>query len=414
MKPLHSWKNALLYIVGIGISNLGNWIYLVAINLLVLHMTGSPAAVAGLFIIRPLATLLTNSWAGSIIDRANKRRLMMTTDVIRGALIALIPFMSSVWGIYGIMFLINVAGSFFGPTSMTYVTKLIPAEERKRFNAWSSFTTSGAVLLGPAISGLLIAYTDIGVSIVINAVSFLICALVIYFLPDVDGEEAAGSKREVMTMRMLLRDWAAVIDFGKAAKYFMLVYVLFQSATLLGFALDSQEATFIKQVLLLGDEDYGLLVSVAGAGYLAGSMAASLSVKRLSLRMFIGAGMLLSSIGYMIFYAASGLMTAVIGFIVFGFFSSYANAGYTTFFQNQVPVELMGRFTSVTRLLEGMLQILFTLLLGFAADAWSLQAVCLIGAGAAVLSSVQLLAVIYSPSKARYYESGPAAAANDA
>ncbi|VTR61952.1 enterobactin exporter EntS [Actinobacillus pleuropneumoniae] len=411
---MHSWKNALLYIVGIGISNLGNWIYLVAINLLVLHMTGSPAAVAGLFIIRPLATLLTNSWAGSIIDRANKRRLMMTTDVIRGALIALIPFMSSVWGIYGIMFLINVAGSFFGPTSMTYVTKLIPADERKRFNAWSSFTTSGAVLLGPAISGLLIAYTDIRVSIVINAVSFLICALVIYFLPDVDGEEAAGSKREVMTMRMLLRDWAAVIDFGKAAKYFMLVYVLFQSATLLGFALDSQEATFIKQVLLLGDEDYGLLVSVAGAGYLAGSMAASLSVKRLSLRMFIGAGMLLSSIGYTIFYAASGLMTAVIGFIVFGFFSSYANAGYTTFFQNQVPVELMGRFTSVTRLLEGMLQILFTLLLGFAADAWSLQAVCLIGAGAAVLSSVLLLAVIYSPSKARYYESGPAAAGNDA
>lgn len=409
---MHSWKNALLYIFGIGISNLGNWIYLVAINLLVLHMTGSPAAVAGLFIIRPLATLLTNSWAGSIIDRANKRRLMIITDVIRGALIALIPFMSSVWGIYGIMFLINVAGSFFGPTSMTY--ELIPTEERKRFNAWSSFTTSGAVLLGPAISGLLIAYTDIRVSIVINAVSFLICAFVIYFLPDVDGEEAAGSKREAMTMRMLLRDWAAVIDFGKAAKYFMLVYVLFQSATLLGFALDSQEATFIKQVLLLGDEDYGLLVSVAGAGYLAGSMAASLSVKRLSLRMFIGAGMLLSSIGYMIFYASSGLMTAVIGFIVFGFFSSYANAGYTTFFQNQVPVDLMGRFTSVTRLLEGMLQILFTLLLGFAADAWSLQAVCLIGAGAAVLSSVMLLAVIYSPSKARYYETGPAAAANDA
>lgn len=411
---MHSWKNALLYIFGIGISNLGNWIYLVAINLLVLHMTGSPAAVAGLFIIRPFATLLTNSWAGSIIDRANKRRLMMITDVIRGALIALIPFMSSVWGIYGIMFLINVAGSFFGPTSMTYVTKLIPAEERKRFNAWSSFTTSGAVLLGPALSGLLIAYKDIRVSIVINAVSFLICALVIYFLPDVDEEEAADSKREAMTMRMLLRDWAAVIDFGKAAKYFMLVYVLFQSATLLGFALDSQEATFIKQVLLLGDEDYGLLVSVAGAGYLAGSMAASLSVKRLSLRMFIGAGMLLSSIGYMIFYAASGLMTAVIGFIVFGFFSSYANAGYTTFFQNQVPVDLMGRFTSVTRLLEGMLQILFTLLLGFAADAWSLQAVCLIGAGAAVLSSAMLLAVIYSPSKARYYETGPAAAANDA
>jgi len=79
---LHSWKHGLLYIAGIGVSNLGNWIYLVAINLLVLNMTGSPAAVAGLFIIRPLATLLTNSWAGSIIDRANKRTLMIMTDVI--------------------------------------------------------------------------------------------------------------------------------------------------------------------------------------------------------------------------------------------------------------------------------------------------------------------------------------------
>lgn len=404
MKWVHSGKNAILYIFGIGVSNLGNWIYLVAINLLVLHMTGSPAAVAGLFIIRPLATLLTNSWAGSIIDRANKRRLMMITDVIRGILIAFIPFMSSVWGIYIIMFMINVAGSFFGPTSMTYVTKLIPADERKRFNAWSSFTTSGAVLLGPALSGLLIAYTDIRVSIIINAVSFFVCAFVIYFLPDVDEGERTGG-RNIITMKTLLQDWASVIDFGRTEKYFMLVYVLFQSATLLGFALDSQEATFIKQVLLLGDEDYGLLVSVAGAGYLAGSMAASLSVKRLSLRMFIGAGMLLSSVGYMIFYASSGLMAAVIGFIIFGFFSSYANAGYTTFFQNQVPIDLMGRFTSVTRLLEGILQILLTLLLGFAADAWSLQMVCLIGAGIAVLVSVILLAAIYMPSKLHYYES---------
>ncbi|MCT1403575.1 MFS transporter [Paenibacillus sp. p3-SID867] len=410
---MHTWKNALLYIFGIGVSNLGNWIYLVAINLLVLHMTGSPAAVAGLFIIRPLATLFINSWAGSMIDRANKRRLMVTTDVIRGILIAMIPFISSVWGIYCIMFLINVAGAFFGPTSMTYITKLIPGEERKRFNAWSSFTTSGAVLLGPAISGLLIAYTDIRVSIFINAVSFFICALVIYFLPDVDGEENAGNGRDAITMKMLLRDWAAVIHFGKAAKYFMLVYLLFQSAMLLGFALDSQEATFIKQVLFLGDEDYGLLVSVAGAGYLAGSAAASLTVKWLSLRMFIGAGVLLSSAGYMIFYAASGLLTAVIGFIVFGFFTSYANAGYTTFFQNHVPIDLMGRFTSVTRLLEGMLQILLTLLLGFVAAAWPLQTVCLIGAGAAVLISVILLAVIYTPSKVRYYEATPPPAVNN-
>ncbi|GAB6928722.1 MFS transporter [Paenibacillus sp. JCM 10914] len=405
---MYSWKIALLYIFGVGVSNLGNWIYLVAINLLVLHMTGSPAAVAGLFIIRPLATLLTNSWAGSIIDRSNKRKLMMTTDVVRGVLIAIIPFMSSVWGIYAIMFLINVVGAFFGPTSVTYVTKLVPAQKRKRFNAWSSFTTSGAVLLGPAISGLLIVYTDIRISIFINAISFLVCAFVIYFLPDVDRGELEGNQRNPVTLKMLIQDWKAVINFGKAARYFMLVYILFQTAILIGFTLDSQEATFIKQVLLLGDEDYGLLISVAGAGYLAGSAAAALSVRWLSLRMFIGAGVLLSSVGYMMFYASNGFLLAAISFIIFGFFSSYANAGYMTFFQNHVPLQLMGRFTSVTRLLEGVLQIACTLLLGFAADIWSLQVVCLIGAGVAVLVSIALMAAIYMPSKSRYYDSAQA------
>ena len=127
----------------------------------------------------------------------------------------MIPFISSVWGIYCIMFLINVAGAFFGPTSMTYITKLIPGEERKRFNAWSSFTTSGAVFAWTRHIRPLIAYTDIRVSIFINAVSFFICALVIYFLPDVDGEENAGNGRDAITMKMLLRDWARLFILGK-------------------------------------------------------------------------------------------------------------------------------------------------------------------------------------------------------
>lgn len=110
---MKGWKNPLLLIFGIGISNIGNWIYFVAINLLVLKITGSAAAVAGLFIIRPLAILCTNTWAGSVIDRVNKRKLMVYIDLIRGILIAIIPIFSSLIPIYIIMFLTNVAGAFF-------------------------------------------------------------------------------------------------------------------------------------------------------------------------------------------------------------------------------------------------------------------------------------------------------------
>lgn len=401
---MQGWKNPLLYIFGIGISNLGNWIYLVAINLLVLRMTGSPAAVAGIFIIRPLAVLLTNSWSGSLIDRANKRYLMIGIDIIRGLLVAVIPLLESVWAIYGVMLLISSAGAFFGPSSMTYVTKLVPPEERKRFNAWFSFTTSGAALLGPAVSGMLIMYADIRVSIYINAVSFIVCALFIWFLPDVDSQDAPTKERDKMGLSTIVRDWATVISYAKSAKYFILVYLLFQSVMMISFALDSQEATFIKQIIQLDDRDYGLLISVAGAGYLAGSTAAALASRWISLRLFISLGVLFSSVGYAMFYSASGFVMAALGFIVFGFFSSFANTGYSTFFQNSVPVEIMGRFSSTTSLLEGMVQILLTLLLGFAAEVLSVQAVCLMGALLAAAISVLLCFIVYIPSKSSQYE----------
>ena len=109
---MNTWKNPLLLIAGIGISYLGNWMYLVALNLKILNMTGSPAAVAGLFIIRPIAVLLTNTWSGSVIDRINKRKLLVLTDIVRGFLVFCIPFLESLWLIYIILLIINVFGAF--------------------------------------------------------------------------------------------------------------------------------------------------------------------------------------------------------------------------------------------------------------------------------------------------------------
>ena len=67
---IHKWKQPALLLTGIGISRLGDFIYLVAINLLVLKMTGSATAVAGLWAISPLAVMFTQFWSGSIIDQS--------------------------------------------------------------------------------------------------------------------------------------------------------------------------------------------------------------------------------------------------------------------------------------------------------------------------------------------------------
>ncbi|WP_313800782.1 MFS transporter [Cytobacillus sp.] len=396
------WKNPLLLIAGIGISHLGNWVYLIALNLSILNLTGSAAAVAGLYMIRPIAVLITNTWSGSIIDRVNKRKLMIMADVIRGILVFIIPFLSSLWTIYSLLLLINIAGSFFGPSASVYITKLVPAENRKRFNSLMSMISSGAFLVGPALSGMLIMLVGTELCIIINAITFFVCAFFISLLPNVD--EKQGDKREQINWRTFIHDWVVIRNFAQSAKYFMIVYILFQSAMLVGFALDSQEATFIKQHLQLSDQDYGWIVSITGLGTLAGGSVAALAAKKIQLRLYLGVGMLLTAVGYIFFYASFNFLSATLAFVFLGFFMAFANTGYQTFFQNNVPVELMGRFGSMAEMVQGIIQIGLTLLLGLTADMFSLQAVCIIFSIVSTMFAGLLLVMVMIPAKSSYFE----------
>ena len=251
------------------------------------------------------------------------------------------------------------------------------------------------------IAGFLIMYVSTDICIMINAVTFLVCAFFIFLLPDVDVK--AESVREPIRLKTLMGDWKVVKDFSKKARFFITVYLLFQSAMLIGFALDSQEVTFIKKVLELTDRDYGLIVSLTGLGALGGAFVSALVAKKVPLKIYIGVGMLLTSVGYVAFYASYDFLTATTAFVFLGFFMAFANAGYASFFQNTVPVEIMGRFASIAEMFQGMVQIALTLILGFAAELFSLQFVCLVFSGVSTMFAMFLLITIIRPSKASYF-----------
>lgn len=82
---------------------------------------------------------------------------------------------------------------------------------------------------------------------------------------------------------------------------------------------------------------------------------------------------------------------------------AFANAGYATFFQNSVPVEIMGRFGSIADMIQGIIQIVLTLILGLFAEWFSLQTVCLIFSFIGTLLALSLLITILMPSKAIYF-----------
>ncbi|MFF2291047.1 MFS transporter [Peribacillus butanolivorans] len=404
-KKLASWKYPSILLLGIGVSNVGEWIYFISLNLIVLDMTGSPLAVSGIYIVKPLATLFTNFWAGSIIDRLNKRKLMVFLDIFRAIFIALLPFMSSIALIYLVVFIINMASSMFGPTSMTYITKLIPQEQRKKFNSLHSLVTSGAFLIGPAVSGLLFFIGTPILAIFTNAIALFISGMITLLMPDIEKQTVVSSTNNMLSMETIKKDWYAVVEFSRRSSYIMMIYFLFSCVmVIMTSAVDSLEAAFAKEVLFLSDSEYGFLVTIAGAGIVVGALINSLIVKKLQTSLLMGVGSVLVSTGYIIYAFSSSFILAAVGFFILAFFIAYANTGFLTFYQNNIPVEVMGRIGSAYSLIQAILVITATSIMGVVAQITSIQTVVVLGVLVMMILSITLCIFTLLPSKRQLYE----------
>ena len=400
---LKDWKYPLLLLSGVGIANLGAWIYLIALNVLVYNMGGSALAVATLYVIKPLATLFTNAWSGSMIDRLNKRKLMIHLDIYRALFIAILPLLPSLWIVYVFVFFISMASAIYEPTAMTYMTKLIPVEQRQRFNSLRSLIGSGAFLIGPAIAGVLLIASTPEIAIYINAIAFLLSGFITLLLPNLDKKEASDTTSNTLSLTVLKKDWNTVINFSRKHVYVVCVYFLFQSMFVLATATDSLELSFAKEVLLLTDSEYGFLVSIAGAGFILGAITNTILSKKLAPSLLIGIGSLFIAIGYLIYAFSNVFLIAAIGFFILSFSMAYANTGFYTFYQNNIPVHIMGRIGSIYGLIIALVTIFITILSGVATQFISIQLVVIVGSLIMLFITIVLCVFTLFPSQSKLY-----------
>jgi MFS family permease len=376
-------KEYLVLLFGLGISNLGNWIYLIALNLSVWHLTESPAAVAGIYIIGPIAHILSSFFAGSIIDRSNKKRILIWSDIVRGIIVCIMPFMSSIWLIYSLIFFANIASSFFYPSSTFIITKLVHENHRQRFNAINSILSSGCFMIGPALGGAIIAISSTNVAMWLNGVTFFLCAWLLSLLPNI--EVPYSKTRTFVSPAMIRQDFQTVWQFIQKLPALRTFILLYSVTLMIAYSLDSQEMSFLKDFHNVSDTSYGVIVSLTGIGAIIGGFAAAAFVHKLSLTTYIGAGFSLTLLSYFVFYASPSLTFAIIAFITLGFFMAFSNTGYATLYQKSIPTELMGRFGSTLKLFESTIQISLTLLIGFLAEWFTISLITCIFAFIGVL-----------------------------
>ncbi|MBN8209101.1 MFS transporter [Bacillus sp. NTK071] len=397
-----AWRNRFILLIGIGISNIGGWIYHIALNLIILDQTGSALAVIGLYLLKPIAILFTNGWSGTLIDRLNKRRLMIGLTIFEASLITCLPYLESIWVLYGFVFVINMASSVFHPTSMTYITKLISVNRRKRFNSIRSLVDSGAFVIGPAIAGLLFMIGTPMDAIFINAAAVLLAGFLFFLLPDVEKGSITRMTSNTLSLATLKEDWLVVYHFSRRSSYVILIYSLFSGVTVMTWGVDSLEAAFAKEVLLLTNTEYGFLVSVAGAGILLGAIINALVVTKVSESWLIGIGATILACGYLVFTLSSSFSIASIGCFVLSFSLAFMNTGFYTFYQNNIPVDVMGRIGSLYRFVEAVFTILVMLACGLLAELVSIRFSVVTGSVLMLCFAVSLL--VSAISKTRMFQ----------
>ena len=175
-------RNYRLLWIGQIVSQLGDWFNSVAIYALLLELTGSATSVALMIIVQFLPMAVIGPVAGVVVDRVNRRRLMIGADVLRGMLILfllLVRRADQVWIVYVVMGATVSLTAFFEPARTAVIPNVTTRAQLLTANALSSATWSAMLAIGAGAGGVVTALFGRNVAFLVNALSFLASAAII-------------------------------------------------------------------------------------------------------------------------------------------------------------------------------------------------------------------------------------------
>lgn len=354
-------------------ASIGEWIYFIALNIRVLDLTDSAFAVSGLYLIMPIAMLLTNSWTGSVVDRINIKRLLFVLSSIRAVFVICIVFLTDLWLIYSLSLLLQMAASIHHITEMVYITRLIPKEEQQQFNGWRSLAQSSGFVIGPSIAGGLFIIGSVETAIAVNGIILLFLAIIYTLLPTTKAIET----NKCISFNTFVEDWQITITFALKHRYVAVIFLINSLFIVIITSIDSLEAAFSMQILQLSEASYGVLVTVAGIGFIMGSLV---NIKWILLpSKAMKYGMLFSACGYVLFSFSTSWSMAAIGFFLISGSLPFVNVGFMTFIQRNLKEELLGRFLSIFSLAEALGVISLTVIFGYLTNSVSIRSLILTG-----------------------------------
>ncbi|HMD82508.1 MAG TPA: MFS transporter, partial [Anaerolineales bacterium] len=329
--------------VGQLISSMGSALTALAASILVYRLTGSALSVGLMLIATSAPTILIGLIAGVMVDRYNRKSIMLISDWLRAVLILLIPFLIPLninW-LYIIVALTSGITQFFDSAHASVLPEVASDEELSVANALMAISSVGSTTIGFAAAGIIASSLDINWAFYLDALSFFVSGLLILFtrvpsMPVVENTSVQAIRENLQA------GWRVVQTVPILRSLFIVVAPIFlifglQNSLLLPFSLRELNAT---------EFHFGLQQAAEAIGVAVGSLLMARFADRIREGQWLAISYLSMAIATLVYSLSSVIAVAIFLMGVSGLLNAPSFIGRQLVIQRATPREMRGRVNS--------------------------------------------------------------------
>ncbi len=382
-----SERNYRLFFIGHATSVIGTWMQRVAQDWLVLTLTGSGIALGITAALQFTPMLVLALWGGAVVDRVDKRRLIIATQVVQGLLAVALAALTitgavELWMVYALALGLGLVTVLDNPARHAFVAEMVEPENYVNAQALNSTVHNMGRLIGPAVAGVLIATVGVGIAFAINAVSFLAVIAGLLRMDSSALRRPPRKDRRRGEVREALRYVWRVPEL-RAVLFLVLVVALFGQNFRVVLPL------FASDTFASGAEVYGYLTAALGLGAVLGAVGSA------SRETATSWGLVLSCVAFgavnLAAAAAPNLVAAYLAMVALGVANIVFNTLARTILQLRTDRSMQGRVIALHQMIFLGSIPLGGPLLGWMIEAWGPRSGFVVAGATALVAGVVLL-----------------------
>ncbi|MFX0040863.1 MAG: MFS transporter [Candidatus Heimdallarchaeota archaeon] len=365
-----TFRNYLFFWSGQLFSLLGSMVVFFVITFWIAAVYNDPFISAFASFLYILMMTICMPFAGVIADRINRKVLIIVADSLQAYVTILLIIIfyfgrADIWIVYLFLSLRSIFQAFHLPTVNAIIPTMVPKDKLSRINGVNFLFTGVVQLLAPFIGALLLMFLSVYMILWVDVITFFI-ALIPLLLISIPSVRQVNHTEEKKEKRSFFKDFRLGLRTLKIIPGLVIMVILSMLLNFLIQPVNALMALFIMDVHGGGPGHIALAEITFTGGMIAGALVTSIKKNWKNKIRVIFISLLIALIGYMIFAIApiGNYYIMGLGGIILGFNLPIINALYQTFLQTTVPVDKLGRVTSIDHTLSSAMSPLGSLISG--------------------------------------------------